>query len=69
MIKALSSSLRFNRCSIRSSLSSSKAMRASLRYFSTSTQEPIQRDQMDYDVLIVGGGPAGNIIPLIITSY
>jgi electron-transferring-flavoprotein dehydrogenase len=32
---------------------------AAARHLSTSEEEPIERDSMEYDVVIVGGGPAG----------
>ena len=30
------------------------------RMFSTTENEDVERDVLDYDVLVVGGGPAGN---------
>ena len=32
---------------------------AAARHLSTGEEEPIERDSMEYDVVIVGGGPAG----------
>ena len=32
---------------------------AAARFMSTGEEEPIERDSMEYDVVIVGGGPAG----------
>ena len=32
---------------------------AAARHLSTSEEEPVERDSMEYDVVIVGGGPAG----------
>ena len=32
---------------------------AAARFMSTGEEEPVERDSMEYDVVIVGGGPAG----------